>query len=233
MPRNESGDFRLADWWVRPQLNRLELAGDHVHVEPKVMDLLVFLAGRPKEVISKDEIIETVWEGQFISDSALTRTVADLRRALGDDVRSPRFIATISKRGYRLVAAVTSEPAASSGDDARPARVLAVGGAFALTWEDRTVALAEGEHFIGRAPEGLVSIASRKVSRRHARIVVTSRAAKLEDLGSKNGTYLNDRRIEGGVELAHGDAIQVGPAKLIFKAFVADGSTETEFSRLR
>lgn len=233
-PGDWRGEFRLAEWWVRPQLNRIVRVGDEVHLEPRVMELLVFLAGRHGQVVSKEEIVDAVWEGQFITDSALTRAIADLRKALGDDVRNPRYIATISKRGYRLIAPVRRQAAARRGSAAEAAAVsqlrgLELGDVFALTWRHRTLPLGEGEHFIGRAPEGVVCISSRKVSRRHARIVVTREGATLEDLGSKNGTYLNDRRVEEAAELTHGDEISIGPAKLVFKAFVADGSTETEF----
>ena len=71
------------------------------------MDLLVFLASQEGRVVSKDEIIEGVWEGRFIAEATLTRSIADLRHALGDDRRQPQYIETIAKRGYRLVAGVS------------------------------------------------------------------------------------------------------------------------------
>lgn len=222
--------FRLADWQVLPRLNLLVRERSEVRLEPRVMDLLVYFARHAGEVVSKDEIIGAVWQGQFISDSALTRAVADLRKSLGDDARRPRFISTITKRGYRLIAPVTwAEPGEHLPGTER--RTLAVGHAFALSWRQRTLPLGEGEHLIGREPEGAVSISSRKVSRRHARIVVGPDAARLEDLESKNGTYLNGRRIAEAVELTDGDEIAVGPAKLIFRALVPAGSTETELRR--
>src|SRR5262245_20308582 len=77
------------------------------------MDLLVFLANTAGRVVPKDELIDAVWDGRFIADTTLTRAVADLRRALGDDQRSPRYIETIPKRGYRLVAAVSANGVSS------------------------------------------------------------------------------------------------------------------------
>jgi Tol biopolymer transport system component len=80
------------------------------------MDLLVCLAGRPGEVLSKDELLEEVWEGAFVTESNLTRAVAELRHALGDDASNPRYIETIAKRGYRLVAAVAPvDPGGATG----------------------------------------------------------------------------------------------------------------------
>lgn len=223
-----SGDFRLADYLVEPRLNRIRRTDDDVHVEPRVMDLLVLLASRRGDVVSKEELVEAVWEGRFITDWALTRTIADLRRALGDEARNPRFIATISKRGYRLIAPVEWQDATPASTAEAPPGLTGPGPLFALTWRGRTLPLSEGEHVLGRSPDGVACISSPKVSRRHARITVSGRGAMLEDLGSKNGTYLNGRRLERPAELVDGDAIGVGPARLVFRAFVPDGSTETE-----
>ena len=106
-PVSATSDFRIGTWLVQPTRNRLTEGTTARHLEPQVMDLLVFLARTAGRVVSKDEIVETVWEGRFIADTTLTRAMADLRRALGDDSRQPRFIETIARRGYRLVAAVS------------------------------------------------------------------------------------------------------------------------------
>ncbi|HSN54139.1 MAG TPA: winged helix-turn-helix domain-containing protein [Candidatus Sulfomarinibacteraceae bacterium] len=110
------GPFRLGEWIVHPDRNLLESATDSRRLEPIAMDVLVELAGRGGEVVSKDELIDSVWEGRIISEGTLTNTVAELRRALGDDARSPRFIETVPKRGYRLVC-----PVEEAADDAGPA----------------------------------------------------------------------------------------------------------------
>lgn len=102
---------------MQPELNRLSRQGRTVTLEPRLMDVLVFLAGRPGQVVSKDELIDGVWRTEFITEWAITRAIAKLRRALGDDAGAPRFIETISKRGYRLIAAVE----APAEHDARPA----------------------------------------------------------------------------------------------------------------
>lgn len=106
--------FRLGEWWVEPSLNRLTRRGDAVRLEPKMMDVLVALARQPGQVVTKAELEAAVWPGVFISDSVLTRAVAGLRRALGDDAQAPRVIETIAKRGYRLLVAVESAAPASS-----------------------------------------------------------------------------------------------------------------------
>jgi DNA-binding winged helix-turn-helix (wHTH) protein len=102
--KTSDAPFSLGEWLVQPQLNRLSRSGgDDAQLEPKMMDVLVRLARSPGEVVSREDLIDAVWPEVFISESVLTRAIAGLRRALGDDARSPRFIETISKRGYRLI----------------------------------------------------------------------------------------------------------------------------------
>jgi DNA-binding winged helix-turn-helix (wHTH) protein/TolB-like protein/Flp pilus assembly protein TadD len=112
------GDFRLGDWLVQPALCRLLKDGRTVQVRAKVMDLLAYLAERPGEVIPKGKLLDDVWGSQAISESALTRTVTELRQALGDDAEQPRLLETIPKRGYRLIGAVG--PAHQTGDAPAP-----------------------------------------------------------------------------------------------------------------
>jgi DNA-binding winged helix-turn-helix (wHTH) protein len=104
--RQATGDFRLADWLVQPSLNRLSCGEREVQVEPKLMDVLVYLAKNAGQVVSKNDITDAVWPDLFITESVITRSIAGLRRAFGDDAKNPRFIETISKRGYRLIADV-------------------------------------------------------------------------------------------------------------------------------
>lgn len=116
------GPFRLGEWLVHPDRNLLESAADSRRLEPLTMDVLAELAGRGGEVVSKDELIDSVWEGRIISEGTLTNTVAELRRALGDDARNPRFIETVPKRGYRLVCPM--EDASDDAGLAAPAPVV-------------------------------------------------------------------------------------------------------------
>ncbi len=99
--------FQVGDWQVEPELNRIVQADRIVQIEPKVMDVLVFLASYPGEVCPKDTIIKAVWPDTFVSDDVLAYSISELRKAFGDNARDPSFIATISKRGYRLIAPIT------------------------------------------------------------------------------------------------------------------------------
>jgi len=117
------GPFMLGDWEVRPRHNELVSGQETRHLEPRAMDLLVFMTSRAPEVVSKNAIVDAVWEGRIISEGTLTNTIAELRRALGDDARHPRYIETIPKLGYCLVAAVEPVSSSSAGDaEASPRR---------------------------------------------------------------------------------------------------------------
>ena len=106
----ESG-FRLGPWDVRPMLGTLSGPGGTLHLEPKVMNVLVCLAELAGEVVTHDQFIARVWRGRIVSDEVLSRCISLLRTRLGDDPREPRFIQTLPKIGYRLLTPV--EPLAA------------------------------------------------------------------------------------------------------------------------
>lgn len=99
--------FQVGEWLVEPDLNRICRADTIVPVEPKAIDVLECLADNPGEVLSKEKIIRTVWPDTFVSSGSLTYSISELRKALGDDAKNPRFIQTIPRKGYRLIAPVT------------------------------------------------------------------------------------------------------------------------------
>lgn len=102
-----AGDaFRLDGWLIEPSLNRFVRGGTVLHVRPQLVDLLVCLAGRPGQVVSKDRLLSTVWCNRFVAETAVGRCVCELRCLLEDDAREPRIIETVAKRGYRLMAPV-------------------------------------------------------------------------------------------------------------------------------
>ena len=96
-------DFRVGDWWARPALNRLERGEETIQLEPKIMQVLVQLADSAGEVVTREALFGSVWDGAFVSEDVLTRSVVELRKTFGDDSRNPRIIETIPKKGYRLI----------------------------------------------------------------------------------------------------------------------------------
>jgi TolB-like protein/DNA-binding winged helix-turn-helix (wHTH) protein/Tfp pilus assembly protein PilF len=101
-----AGGFRLAAWLIEPQLGTVSRNGLTVRLEPKVMEVLVCLARHAGEPVSKEELLQTVWPNTFVTDDGLKRAISELRRVFEDDVREPRTIQTIPKRGYRLLVLV-------------------------------------------------------------------------------------------------------------------------------
>lgn len=98
--------FRIATWLIEPRLNTVSRNGATTRLEPKVMEVLVCLAQRAGEPVSKEELLQTVWPDTFVTDDGLKRSISELRRVFEDDARDPHVIQTIPKRGYRLVVPV-------------------------------------------------------------------------------------------------------------------------------
>lgn len=100
--------LQIGDFVADPGLNILVGAQGPIALEPKIMEVLLHLAARQGETVGQDELLASVWEGKFVVDAVVTRAISELRRALGDDPKSPRYIQTVARRGYRLIAPVAS-----------------------------------------------------------------------------------------------------------------------------
>jgi Tol biopolymer transport system component/DNA-binding winged helix-turn-helix (wHTH) protein len=100
------GDFRIGERLVQPRINSVQHEGGAVHLEPKVMQVLLVLASNPGEVFTREEIRNVVWRDVFVGDDVLMRAVSELRRVFDDDPRTPHTIQTVPKVGYRLIAPV-------------------------------------------------------------------------------------------------------------------------------
>ncbi len=127
--------FTLGDWLVEPKACRVSRGDAVVKLRPQLVDVLVCLARQAGEIVLKDEILAEVWPGQYIAESGLSRCVAELRQSLQDDAQEPRFIETIPKRGYRLIAPVVwveqAERAEAGSVQAPPGPEMAAGAAVA------------------------------------------------------------------------------------------------------
>ncbi len=117
--------FRIATWLIEPRLNTVSRNGATTRLEPKVMEVLVCLARRAGEPVSKEELLQTVWPDTFVTDDGLKRSISELRRVFQDDAREPRVIETIPKRGYRLVVPVVpANGAMESSTQATPSPAI-------------------------------------------------------------------------------------------------------------
>ena len=115
-----STPFRVGEWLAEPDWNRIRRDGETVKLEPRVMRLLATLAAAPGRPLLRQELLDTVWPDTFVNEEALSRAVSQLRRALGDDPKSPRYLQTVHKGGYCLIASVTE-----ARDEAAPAPAAA------------------------------------------------------------------------------------------------------------
>jgi DNA-binding winged helix-turn-helix (wHTH) protein len=216
--RVEFGEF-LFDSDAR-ELTRL---GAAVSVPPKALELLrALLAARPR-ALSRAELNDLLWPETSVGYTSLAATVADLRRILGDDRRRPRFIRTARSHGYAFVERSVREAGRERG-----ARI-----SCGLTLAGREIALVDGENVVGRDASCAVRIDWPTISRRHARILVRDGRAAIEDLGSKNGTLIQGRRIEGKVDLVDGDEVRVGRASLTFHASCGEGVSTASVEPIR
>jgi Tol biopolymer transport system component/DNA-binding winged helix-turn-helix (wHTH) protein len=115
--RGNAPDFAVGGALIQPSLNRISLHGRVTQVEPKVMQVLTLMAARPGAVISRETFFEEVWAGTGGDDYLLNRAVSELRKIFGDDAQSPRYIETIRKAGYRLVAPIAPARVAEAVSD--------------------------------------------------------------------------------------------------------------------
>lgn len=212
--------IHFGEFTLDRETRQLFRGGEELHLGPKAFDFLDFLLSQKPRIVSRERIRDRLWPGTFISESTLATVVNEVRAALRDDPKQPRFIRTVRGHGY----AFQGETATGAGD-ARlsPRRSVS----FRLALDDREVALHEGENLLGREEDGVVWIDAPTVSRRHARIVVAGGTAVLEDLGSKNGTHLKGVRLSAPVTLADGDEIWLGQVPLTFRVLAAGGPTRT------
>ena len=209
---------RFGPFTLDPHARQLLRGTEQIHLSPKAFDLLTALLHARPNVLSKDTLQKQLWPDTFVAEANLSNLVAEIRQAVDDSAREPRFIRTVHRFGY-----------AFCGDATMVAGESRESGAVKcwVEWGLKRFPLSVGEHVIGRDPETEIRLESATVSRRHARIVVSNDGAVLEDFGSKNGTYHNDTRVTEPVPLRNGDHIRLGSLRLLFNVRESD-STETQ-----
>ena len=212
---------RFGPYVLELESRQLLRGDDVVHLSPKAFDLLSMLVSNRPKALSKSDLQERLWPGTFVVEKNLANLVGEIRQAIGDDPSNPRFIRTVHRFGYAF------RDQAPRGELGRPE---SRGGevSFRLKWMNGRVTLEEGEHVIGRDPDAEIFLNSAGVSRRHARIGISASQATIEDLGSKNGTFVGDQRVQGARALGDGDIIGVGSVKLTLRIFQTPSSTKTE-----
>jgi DNA-binding winged helix-turn-helix (wHTH) protein len=208
---------RFGECVLDSDTRQISVCGEDAHVSPKAFQFLeLLLENRPK-ALSKGEIHERLWPGTFVSDGTLASLLVEVRSAIGDSARNARFVRTVHGFGYAFSATAQE---LRENVAVRGRRVV-----YRLIWGDREIALTPGENLLGRHEDSIVWIDEAAVSRRHARIVIGETGAVLEDLHSRNGTYLAGKKIESPTALADEDQVMIGSASMIFRVFRQTAST--------
>lgn len=216
--------LRFGDFELDLMAYELRRGTVRVKLEKVPMEVLILLASRAGNLVDRDEMWAALWKPDvFIErDAAINTAIRKVRRALYDDAEKPRFVETVVGKGYRFIAPVERHDA-KSGD--RSAHWCLGFPSYVLTRGKREFTLDPGENVIGRDPAARVYLNHASISRRHARISVTPHQVVLEDLNSRNGTFVDGRRVEGPLEVRDGALIGLGPITLTFVVVSAPRST--------
>ena len=206
--------LRFDEFTLDLDARQLSRPAGAVHLSPKAFDLLALLVARRPAVVRKAELIELLWPGTFVVEANLSNLVGEVRVALNDRGRKPKYVRTVHRRGYAFCGEAQDE-------------VKAGGVSCWIEWGRQRFPLPPGEHLIGRDPEAGIRLDSTTVSRRHARLLVGARQTVLEDFGSKNGTFVGEARVTAPMPLNDGDTIRIGDILVTYRAPDAGSSTMT------
>ena len=195
--------------------DRRELArnGEPVHLTTKAVQLLAILLEQRPKVLSKKRIYTYLWGDTFVEESNLAVLIHEVRAALDENARKPKYIKTAHGFGYGFIADV---------------RIGTPPSMIRLRSGSREFNIRDGENVVGRDATAQVRLLGDGISRRHACITLANERLTIEDLGSKNGTYVDGERIEAPRELQNGDEIRISNELLTVQFASAARTTVTE-----
>lgn len=188
-----------------------------VHLTRKAFDLLALLIERRPDAVSKEDIHRHLWPDTFVSEASLQALISEVRQAVGDNGRKRSVVRTVHAVGYAFNVDLTED--ADAPVEPRVVRAWLVG-------ELSRIPLYTGENVLGRGEDGVTMVDDATVSRRHACIVVGVDGVTIEDLGSRNGTWLADRRLTRRAPVCEGDAIRMGSAPFTYRPVAGTDSTQ-------
>ena len=209
--------FCFGDVTVDVRTRRMLRHQQELHLSPKAFDLLVLLIENRARAMSKAELQQNLWPTTYVLETNLASLIAEIRRAVDDPADDPVYIRTVHRFGYWFIGTVSEPEGHPPAGHSR----------YWVLFDARQIPLSAGENVLGRAPDAEVWIDAPGVSRHHARISLSGADATVQDLGSKNGTYLRGERVTAPSVLIDGDQIRLGSVVVIFRIPPAAGSTET------
>jgi DNA-binding winged helix-turn-helix (wHTH) protein len=190
----------------------LRRAGEPVHLTPKAFQLLEILLRERPQAVSRADLVRELWPATFVADGSLANLASELRSALADPPSEARLLRTVHRFGYSFCGTAKEEQSISR---------------CRLLGPERDFPLLEGENLIGRGSECGVRIVSSTVSRVHARLLVDGTQATIEDMESKNGTYVGGTRLQAPARLSPGDEIRIGSVRLVWQGARPESATDS------
>lgn len=208
---------RFGEFEFDPAQGDLRRLGRRITIQEQPLKLLEMLVARAGQLVTRQELWHCLWPEAFVDfDNGLNNAVSRLRTVLGDSAATPRFVETMGRRGYRFIGAIQLGRDAA---DPSPVRAWLIG-------QGERVALKAGVNILGRRAPDVVELLSPTVSRRHARITIGD-DTMIEDLGSKNGTFVEERRVSRPVRLTDGAQVRIGSVTLRFTVVPNSDETRT------
>src|SRR5687768_6393217 len=192
------------------------------HLSPKAFEFLRLLLENRPRALSKAELHQRLWPSTFVSDATLTSLVAEVRAALGEHAQDGRNIRTVHRFGYAFNGTATETTGPSAAYELSRCWII---------WEWGQIALRDGEHLLGRDADVAVWLESPTVSRHHARLQIRGTEMTVEDLGSKNGTYLRGVLLTQPSPVMDGDEIRLGSIAVKVRLLEPGETTVTQHSR--
>jgi len=196
-------------------------AGREIRLPLKAFELLKLLLEHRPKALGKDDILDRLWPDAFVGENSVAALAAELRAALGDAPSKPRYIRTVYGFGYAFMAEVV----AGAPQAGAPAPQ------WTLVHGRRVVALREGVNILGRAADGVIGFNAPTVSRHHARLTIRGARAVIEDLRSKNGTWVGLAPVSAPTPVRPGDEVRLGSLLVTLHAGADTVSTDTVVQR--
>jgi len=218
-PRDAPMQVKFGDFVLDRGTRQLLRGGEERRLAPKAFELLELLLDHRPNVVARERIRDRLWPDTFVSESTLATLMAEVRAALDESAKRPVFLRTVHGVGFAFCGQAV---------ETRTRARAATNAGFRLVLEDREVALHPGENLLGRVEEGVAWLESSTVSRRHACIRVEGGQVILEDLASKNGTFVRGQRISAPTALADGDVFRLGRVTVRLRSLQPDEVTRSD-----
>jgi len=226
----EAATIRFGECELDLERRELRRGGQPCHLTPRAFALLALLMAERPRAVRKADLRTRLWPETYVSNTALAQLVTELRKVIGDEARQGLWIRTVFGYGYAFAGEAAE---ADEAQAAKPAPAVGPAPTRWLLWRSQVLPLTEGENVVGRGHDAQVRIAVSEVSRRHARIVVAATGTTVEDLESRNGTFVRGQPVHRATPVADGDEVGFGPELTTFCAPSQSKKTRTAPRRRR